>query len=276
MYRSIRVIAVSLALAIAIPTAANAGPAKGKRLTHTVKLGETLSGLALYYGCTVEDLQALNGISGESVVQGTRLVVPWPDIRLRTAPRINVSHHKVIVGETLGTIASNYDADVRSIRLFNGLRSDRIRVGQRLQVPSAAPALKRVVVTTDVKPGDSLRRIATRFGMQQRQLKFFNPKTDWAALRIGQKVKVFRFERVVPLAKAQVPGARAAAKPATKPAAHAAHKPEPLRKAMPKANAKPAAASKSGKKPNCTCTCHKPQTAKATKPDADDDFAYRE
>ncbi len=274
MHRSFRVTALTFAFAFAFTGVAHASQVKAdtrphqqKRLTHVVKAGETLSGLAIYYGCTVADLQGLNGFQTEAVRQGMKLVVPWPDVRLRTAPRINVSIHRVIVGESLGNIASRYDSDVRSIRLFNRLHSDRITIGQRLQIPSAAPALKRVVYPTTVKPGDSIRTIAARHEMQHRQVKHFNPSTDWSALRIGQKVNVFRFDRVVPVVKKKT------AARATGAAKHRAH-PKPLRTPIAKTSTQG-----TKKKPGCTCTCHKPQAASAPSanpPSADDDFAYHD
>lgn len=274
-----RMLALSLSLTFMAGTAfgsppASSKPAASQQLTHTVKLGETLSGLAVYYGCSTQDLQALNGLTDETVVQGMKLAVPWPDVRLRTAPRINVSTHRVIVGETLGNIAKHYDADVRSMRLFNRMSSDRIKVGQRLKIPTIGPALKRVVVKTKVKAGDSLRVIAQRHAMQQRQLKHYNPGTKWAALRVGQTLKVTRFERVVPVANNGV------------------GKPQPLtRTAVKRAAASPA---KAAKVPGCTCTCHHGKggpSAKAAVPvkgktaakaalaangSDDDDFAYKD
>ena len=278
MKRSIVTAIVTAALAIA--SSAAAAPTETKSLVHVVQLGETLSGLALYYGCSVEELQKLNKIDGESVVQGTRLAVPWPDVRLRSAPRIHVSAHKVLIGENLGTIAAIYSADVRSIRLFNGLTGDRIRAGQTLKIPSAERALKRVIFKTKVKPGDSLRTLAARHDMQQRQVRAYNPTTDWSALRIGQRIAVHRYDPMIPKqpSTAKSPTAKPSTAPIGKPSPPdvASAKPLPLRPIpapiLPKAPANPT--TPKAKAP-CKCSCHKaPKTAKVETPQ-DDDFAYK-
>ena len=50
-------------------------------------------------------------------------------------PRPDYVSHRVRSGETLGAIARKYGASVSAIQKANGLRSHRIRVGQRLRIP---------------------------------------------------------------------------------------------------------------------------------------------
>lgn len=45
-------------------------------ITHRVSPGETLYALATRYGVTVQAIQAANGLTGESIVAGTLLVIP--------------------------------------------------------------------------------------------------------------------------------------------------------------------------------------------------------
>lgn len=50
-------------------------------------------------------------------------------------PRPDYVSHRVRSGETLGAIARKYGASVAAIQKANGLRSHRIRIGQRLRIP---------------------------------------------------------------------------------------------------------------------------------------------
>jgi membrane-bound lytic murein transglycosylase D len=83
--------------------------------------------------------------------------------------------HRVRRGETLSTIARRYGTTVSAIARSNNLRSrNTIRVGQRLRVAvrGDSSAATRVVasagpagpVTHRIRPGDSLWRLASRYG----------------------------------------------------------------------------------------------------------------
>lgn len=247
MYRRLYAATIAASLMF-LPQAAEATSPNDtqKKLYHVVKYGETLSGLAKRYGCALEELQKINVIEGERIVEGMRLIVPWPDLRLRTAREIYVSRHKVIPGESLGTIARRYDSDVRSIMLFNRMRADKIKIGEIIAVPSAAPAQKRVKATYVVQAGDTLRAIAEKHGLPTRQVRFLNPGRDWHYLRVGDKITVFEW-RQIGVAK---PKPTAKAKGQEQPpltAATAAPAPRPAPKPQPVAVPAPAA--------SCNCPC---------------------
>lgn len=46
--------------------------------------------------------------------------------------------HVIVRGDTLSGIADRYNVSTRALRRFNGLKSDRIRIGQVLRIPGAA------------------------------------------------------------------------------------------------------------------------------------------
>jgi len=62
----------------------------------------------------------------------------WPDSARRSAPHspTRPRTHTVAAGETLYSIARRYGVSVADLRQRNGLRSDTIRVGQVLRLPS--------------------------------------------------------------------------------------------------------------------------------------------
>ena len=78
--------------------------------------------------------------------------------------------HEVASGETLLSIAIDYDVSVEEIQRANNLSSELIRVGDELTIPvlrdSAAAQSSAAITKFEyiVLPGDTLSTIATRFG----------------------------------------------------------------------------------------------------------------
>ena len=110
------------------------GGAGASASIHTVRSGDTLSGIAKRYGTSVASLKRLNGISdARNLKIGQKLKVSG-----RTASRSRATTHKVSSGDVLSKIASRYGVSVRSIMRANNLSSaNRIRVGQVLRIPSS-------------------------------------------------------------------------------------------------------------------------------------------
>lgn len=118
---------------------------------HVVRRGEALGTIARRYGTTVSRLKSMNGLRSDRIVVGQTLVVRagsgGPTTRA-TAPRSSAASatsatrrpaaapttHTVRRGEVLGTIAGRYGLTVSRLKALNGLKSDRIRVGQKLVV----------------------------------------------------------------------------------------------------------------------------------------------
>ena len=113
-------------------------------------------------------------------------------------------------GDYLAKISKKYNVTINSIKRVNGLKSDTVRVGQKLKLPgkhevvydAPAPEAKPTVAKNGavaeytgatkeyiVKNGDTLGAIAYSNGINIRQLKKLNALTS-DNLRIGQKLKV--------------------------------------------------------------------------------------
>ena len=97
-----------------------------RRTVHTVRRGDTLSGLANRYGTSVRSIQDWNRLSGTRITVGQQLIV-YPNERSGTV-------HVVRRGESLSRIASRYGTSVGRIRELNSLRSSTIHPGQRLKI----------------------------------------------------------------------------------------------------------------------------------------------
>jgi len=98
----------------------------GNRIRYRVKRGDTLSEIASKYKTSISKLRSWNNIRGNTIRVGQMLTIYSGD-----AP---ATSHKVRSGETLSSIARRYGTSVSRLKSWNGLRNDRIQVGQVLTV----------------------------------------------------------------------------------------------------------------------------------------------
>ena len=101
--------------------AAAAGP-----ITHRVQRGDTLSEIADQYDVTVSQLRQWNDIRGSNIRIGQRITI--------YSSQGQPVEHVVRRGDTLIEIAQQYGVSVANIKDWNNLRSNTIRIGQRLKV----------------------------------------------------------------------------------------------------------------------------------------------
>ncbi|MDO8282314.1 MAG: LysM peptidoglycan-binding domain-containing protein [Thermodesulfovibrionia bacterium] len=109
-------------------------------------------------------------------------------------------YHKVKKGETLSLIASKYSTSVQNIARTNNLKGKKLKVGQKLKIPSGSEIIAGNPVTAvsveipsdgiyRVKKGDSLWKIASKFNTDTNTLKRINNMST-TQLEVGQVIKV--------------------------------------------------------------------------------------
>ena len=105
---------------------------------HTVKSGETLSGIARKYGTTYQQLAAYNKISNPNKISvGQKIKIPGTatEEKPQEAP---ARTYTVVRGDSLWGIASKLlgkGSRYKEIKTLNGLKSDTITAGQVLKIP---------------------------------------------------------------------------------------------------------------------------------------------
>ncbi|MGD9392260.1 MAG: LysM peptidoglycan-binding domain-containing protein [Chromatiales bacterium] len=100
--------------------------------------------------------------------------------------------HRVRKGDTLSGIARQYGVSVTSIKQANNLRSNNIRVGQKLRVSGASKSgspSRATSTTHTVRSGDSLYMIARKYGTSVDRIREDNGISG-NNIRVGQKLKI--------------------------------------------------------------------------------------
>jgi membrane-bound lytic murein transglycosylase D len=189
---------------------------------HRVRRGETLSSIARQYNVPVASLSLANGLRGTTIHPGDALLIPpmatssgptmvalaeaRPEIaaqlpeRQRPAAPARPRVHVVKSGDTLWGVARQYGVTVPALASANGLsHSAGLVTGARLEIPSAggSAAAKRSSgsepsrMTYQVRRGDTLSHIASRFNVSVRDLMAWNQLRQATSLRAGQRLVVY-------------------------------------------------------------------------------------
>lgn len=106
---------------------------------HTVKRGETLSGIAAKYGVSMATLRSMNTLKKDVVWVGQRLKVPAgssTSIVSVVKPKKSV-RHKVVRGDSLTAIAAHYGVSPKAIQQANNMKSQNVMLGQTLTIPAS-------------------------------------------------------------------------------------------------------------------------------------------
>ncbi len=121
----------------------------------------------------------------------------------------NSVRYKVKNGDYLGKIATKFGVSVSSLKRWNGLRSNRLKIGQRLTIyprkltssTTSKKTLKQAKkplptgehTTYTVKSGDSLWTISKKFSnVSVQNLKDWNDIWSVKSLKPGMKLKIFK------------------------------------------------------------------------------------
>jgi LysM repeat protein len=139
--------AIPTAIATNPPPAADTTPAPPAAATdYTIVAGDSFSKIASKFHVTVSALMAANpGLEPTKLQVGKKIKIPPPapvtNTTSQTAPPANGEVvYSVKSGDTLSKIATDFHTTVNKIRAANNLKTDSIRVGQKLTIPKAGAA----------------------------------------------------------------------------------------------------------------------------------------
>jgi membrane-bound lytic murein transglycosylase D len=171
-----------------------------RMVTHRVRSGDTLSGIAVRYRSSVSAIKAENNLrSADRLRVGMRLRVP-SRYRMDTPSRGSVTSkslqdglqdYTVQKGDSLWLIARRSNTTTKTIQSVNNLTSTRLSIGQVLRIPRAQTH-ERDIKTTNyfVQKGDSPYLIAERYKMSLAEFLQINNLTSTCTIFPGQTVQV--------------------------------------------------------------------------------------
>ncbi len=185
------------ALTVVLATLASVTAPASAHDSYEVRSGDTLSHIAVRFGVSVSDIVADNDLgSADQIRVGQKLRIPHGGTTTTqasatttqaetpapaaTTPTSNGSTYTVASGDTLSGIALKLRVRQAELTSLNGITNpNRIRIGQKLQVPAGA------VVTTNGAGGDptpSTDNVAAHLARYPRMPQRITSRPERAAL----------------------------------------------------------------------------------------------
>lgn len=165
-------------------------PERPNYISYTVKKGDSLYSIAAKYNTTVDQIKKNNNLTSNTLSIGQTLIIEDSGNKdeieecYGTDYEVSNDYKEYVVkkGDSLYSIAKQYNVTVNDIITANNLTSNNLSIGQILKIPS-----KTNQTTYTVQKGDSLYSIATKFNTTVSALKSKNNLTS-NILSIGQKL----------------------------------------------------------------------------------------
>ena len=155
----------------------------GDYIVYNVKSGDSLYSIAREYGVSVDELIDYNNLSTSSLKINQQILIPKKEEN-----NVPASTYTVKSGDTLYSIARNYNTTVNEIMKLNNLTTSVLSLDQVLRIPSTT-AENDNYVDYVVKSGDSLYLIAQRYNTTVNEIKDLNNLSS-NLLSIGQVLKI--------------------------------------------------------------------------------------
>ncbi len=218
-----------------------------KRVTHKVRKGETLATIARKYDCSSSEIKKWNKLKKSSVYKGQSLKIyvqtQQPAVKAKTpktvpetqelasksdslqpdnavvavdtkslTQTVKPKYHVVKKGESMGKVAAKYKVTTKNLLAWNNLKSQNLKVGQKLRVNSptqtyaetdgakkAGSGSEKTADQTQkyssnakyhvVEKGEFLSKIATTYSVTTEDLVAWN-ELETKTLLTGQKLRV--------------------------------------------------------------------------------------
>jgi cell wall-associated NlpC family hydrolase len=117
--------------------------------THVVRKGDSLHSIARKYHVSLDELKSVNSLTGVRIAPGTRIIIPSHADAKTVKAAEKPKAYKVAKGDTLPRIAKKTGVKMAELRRLNGLKGNRIKVGQMLAlIDSASAANEKAHVET--------------------------------------------------------------------------------------------------------------------------------
>jgi cell wall-associated NlpC family hydrolase len=146
---------LSLIIVIALPQLVLASK------THVVRKSESLHTISRKYRVSVSEVKSVNNLSGTKIAKGTRLIIPSDSAPRGAKAKVveKASTYRVAKGDTLPKIARRTGIRMADLRRLNGLKGNRIRLGQILALNAPTKPEADVAPATTTAATERLRTV---------------------------------------------------------------------------------------------------------------------
>ena len=186
----------ALAAALAVLASITASPAVNAD-SYTVRVGDSLSVIAVRFGVEVEDIVRVNSAIGsaDTIIQVGQ-VIEVPSVSAGTGG----ASYTVRSGDTLEGIADRIGSSTERLRELNpGINPRALQIGQQIVIdgaaantaaatPAAAPQARAEAVEYIVRSGDTSSAIADRFSATLDELRSWNPNVNLDSIHPGDSI----------------------------------------------------------------------------------------
>lgn len=185
----------------------------GDFLYHTVEKGQTLFFISRKYGVDEEDIFKYNPQARNILIVGTELKIPINKLEEKNRKDDAYIYHTVKPGETLYSIARNYNKPVKNVLQANpGLESNDMAVGTEIRLPKITPEIKPAITQNTVnedkkdslayvfedstyyyhriKPKDTFYAIVSQYHVDRDAVMAVNNIQEPENLKIGYIIKI--------------------------------------------------------------------------------------
>jgi len=168
-------------------------------VVHRVRRGESLSVIADKYRTSVRAIMDMNGLRSRSYIKiGWKLkiptgrkYVPAQSVASISTPSDQVIEYAVRKGDSLYSIANQYQTTTKALMAHNQLSSSELQIGQVLLInPNISVSHPDQTIKYRVRRGDSPYLIAKRYRMNLADFLKLNHLTPRSTIFPGQIVSV--------------------------------------------------------------------------------------
>ncbi len=161
---------------------ARSAPRRSEAVEVVVRSGDTLSEIAERYGLRYTEVASWNDLRKPYRLRVGQKLALYPN---GTVPRVVYTVQR---GNNLRVIADVFSVRYRDIMSWNKLRRSTLQVGQKLVIhPPRAVRTERY----QVRRGDTVAKIARRFGVPVRDVLTVNGLGSRSVIRPGQRLVVY-------------------------------------------------------------------------------------
>ena len=185
---------------------------------HRVRSGDSWWRISRRYHVPVSVLKKVNNRRSNTLHPGQYVMVPGNGSSRKVTASSGSSsgssksktraiaaqrgNYVVRSGDTLWSISQRFGTTVSTLKRSNGLRSSRLKAGQKLYIPNNsgqatkqaaqdAGKVKSQLVRYKVRRGDNLTSIARKFGVTVKDLRRWNALNSRGTIYAGQRLKVY-------------------------------------------------------------------------------------